>query len=99
MQCFSYVLKILYADGTCVLISGNHLNNLIDRLNTELISVNNWFKANKLSFKTKFLFFFTIFHCSRLKPNVINKVVIDSHKFTQINSATYLGVIIDHKLN
>ena len=29
--------KILYADDTCVLISGNHLNDLIDRLNTELI--------------------------------------------------------------
>ena len=37
--------KILYVDDTCVLISGNHLNNLIDMLNTELISLNNWFKA------------------------------------------------------
>ena len=33
--------KILHADDTCVLISGNHLSNLIDRLNTELISLNN----------------------------------------------------------
>ena len=42
------LFKILYADDTCVLISGrsNHLSNLIDRLNTELISLNNWFKAN-----------------------------------------------------
>ena len=47
------LFKILYADDTCVLISGNHLNNLIDRLNTELISLNNWFKANKLSLNTK----------------------------------------------
>ena len=37
-----------------------------------------------------------IFHRSRIKPNVINKVVIDDH---QVNSAKYLGVIIDHKLN
>ena len=47
------LFKILYADDTCVLISGNHLNDLIDRLNTELISLNNWFKANKLSLNTK----------------------------------------------
>ena len=41
-----------------------------------------------------------IFHRSRIKPNVINKVVIDDHQLTQVNySATYLGVIIDHKLN
>ena len=31
----------LYADDTCVLISGNHLNNHIDMQNTELISLNN----------------------------------------------------------
>ena len=40
-----------------------------------------------------------IFHRSRIKPNVINKVVIDNHQLTQVNSAKYLGVIIDHKLN
>ena len=43
--------------------------------------------------------FFMIFHRSRIKPNVINKVVIDNHQLIQVNSAKYLGVIIDHKLN
>ena len=50
------LLKILYADDTCVLKSGNHLNDLIDRLITELISLNNWFKANKLSLNTPKIF-------------------------------------------
>ena len=40
-----------------------------------------------------------IFHCSRINPKVINKIVIDDHQLTQVNSAKYLGVIIDHKLN
>ena len=40
-----------------------------------------------------------IFHRSRIKPNVINKVVIDNHDLTQVRSAKYHGVIIDHKLN
>ena len=39
------------------------------------------------------------FHRSRIKPNVINKVVIAVHQLTQVNSAKYFGVIIDHKLN
>ena len=82
----------------CIDISGDHLNDLIDRLNTELISLNNWFKANKLSLNTKKIIFM-IFHRSRIKPNVINKVFIDNHELTQVNSAKYLGVIIDHKLN
>ena len=47
------LFKMLYADDTCVLISGNHLNNLIKMLNIELITLNNWFKANKLSLNTK----------------------------------------------
>ena len=51
------LFKILYADDTCVLINGNHLNDLIDRLTTELISLNNWFKANKLSLNTKKIIF------------------------------------------
>ena len=49
------LFKILYADDTCVLISDNDLNNLIDMLNTELMSLNKWFKANKPSLKTKML--------------------------------------------
>ena len=55
---FQFFCKILYADDTCVLISGNHLNNLIKMLNIELISLNNWFKANKLSLNTKKIIFY-----------------------------------------
>ena len=55
--------------------------------------------ANKLSLNTKKKSFFMIFHRSRIKSNVINKVIIDNHELTQVNSAKYLGVIIDHKLN
>ena len=33
------LFKILYADDTCVLISGNHLNNLIKMLNIELYTI------------------------------------------------------------
>ena len=92
------LFKILHAADTCVLISGNHLNDLIDRLNTELISLNNWFKANKLSLNTK-KNIFMIFHRSRIKPRVTNKSVLDHHELTQVNNTKYFGVIIDHKLN
>ena len=29
----------------------------------------------------------------------VNKVVIDNHDLTQVNSAKYFGVIIEHKVN
>ena len=67
---FLIFLKILYADDKCVLISGNHLNNLIKMLNIELISLNNWFKANKHSLNTK-KSFFMIFHRSIIKPKLM----------------------------
>ena len=40
-----------------------------------------------------------IFHRSRIKQNVNNKVVIDNKEFIKVESAKYLGVIIDRKLN
>ena len=90
--------KILYADNTCVLVSGYDLKALIKMLNDELIALNNWFKANKLSLNTKKIFFM-IFHRSRIKQNVNNKVVIDNKELIKVESAKYLGVIIDRKLN
>ena len=72
--------KILYADDTYVLISSNLPNNLIVMINTELISLNHWFKANKLFLNTK-KSYLMIFHRSRIKPNVSNKMVTDNHEF------------------
>ena len=51
------LFKILYADDSCVLISDNLLGNLIDILNTELISLYNSFKTDKLSLNINKSFF------------------------------------------
>ena len=40
-----------------------------------------------------------IFHRSRIKDNVSNKVLIDNKELIKVESAKYLGVIIDRKLN
>ena len=67
-------------------------------MNIELISLNNWFKANKLSINTK-KSFFMIFHRSRIKTNFICTILLDSAKLIKVEYVKYLGVIIDHKLN
>ena len=51
------LFKILYADDSCVLISDNLLSNLIDIVNTELISLYNSFKTDKFSLNTNKSFF------------------------------------------
>ena len=92
------LFKILFADNTCVLLSGKNLNTLVALMNTELIFLNNWFKANKFSLNTK-NHFFMIFHRSRIKSNYIGSILLDSAKLIKVDYVKYLCVIIDHKLN
>ena len=40
-----------------------------------------------------------VFHRTRLKPNNNNDIIMDGNILTKVNSAKYLDVIIDHKLN
>ena len=68
-------------------------------MNTELISLNNWFKANKLTSLTQKKSLFMIFHRSRIKSNSIGNIILDSSKLINVDYVKYLGVIIDHKLN
>ena len=44
-----FLFAILYADDTCVLLHGKHLNDLIIRINKELDLLFSWLQANKLS--------------------------------------------------
>ena len=73
--------KVIFVDDTCVLLSGNNLNTLVALMNTELISINNWFKANKLSPPK---IFFMIFHRSRIKSNSIGSILLDSAKLIKV---------------
>ena len=41
------LLKIVYADDTCVMAQGHYLYGLIDTLNTDLSSLNAWLLCNK----------------------------------------------------
>ena len=89
---------LLYADDTCVLLSGKDLNDLIAVLNVELISLSVWLKSNKLSLNIQKTFFM-VFHRARLKTANCNDLVIDNASITRVNSAKYLGIIIEVKFN
>ena len=92
------MFTILYADDTCVLLRGTDLSKLIKLINSELNLLSTWFKSNKLSLNTGKTFYM-VFHRARLKPNTNNDIIMDGNILTKVNSAKYLGVIIDHKLN
>ena len=47
------LFTILYADGTCVLLSGKDLAKLITLINAELKSLSAYFRFNKLTVNTQ----------------------------------------------
>ena len=56
----TWLLTLLFADDTAVLDSDSDLPSLINRVNTELQKIANWFRANKMSVnvsKTKYIIF------------------------------------------
>ena len=92
------LFTLLYADDTCVMLSGKDLNDLIAVFNVELISLCDWLKSNKLSLNTQKTFFM-VFHRARLKSANCNELIIDNASITRVYSAKYLGIIIDVKFN
>ena len=47
------LFSVLYADDTNMFASGKDMNNLVSNLNSTLLTVSDWLKANKLSINVK----------------------------------------------
>ena len=61
-----FLFTILYADDTCELLNGKHLDDLIIRINRELELLFTWLQANKLSLNGQKTYYI-IFHRARIK--------------------------------
>ena len=79
---------IMYADDASLVVNGKDLNNLIQLLNTALIDLCTWFKANRLLLNTTKTFYM-IFHRARIKhmSGVANSIVMDK-LLNQVTSNT-----------
>jgi len=89
---------ILFADDTNVFYSHKSLDNLMDLVNSELATVADWFRANRLSLnlsKTNFI----IFRSHRKSiPNQNFNISIDNKPILQVKSTKFLGVYVDEHL-
>ena len=92
------LFSILFVDDTSVFIEGTNFENISKILNTELEKVNMWLKANKLTINTKKTQYM-MFQRTRIKHNTNIKILINNNIVDHINNTTFLGVIIDSKLN
>lgn len=85
----------MFADDTIVYLSMENQNELVNQVNKELTVLNDWFNANKLKVninKTKCLW------VGKERPSNLN-IKIDKDKIQEVETAKYLGVFIDNKLN
>ena len=98
----SNILKfILFADDTNVIYSNKDLSELTKSLNSELLVLADWFKANKLSLniqKTSFMLFGNQKIVSSTRNNISNESLsfrLDNKISSRVTESKFLGVIID----
>ena len=85
----------LFADDLVFYVFGENVSSLIDKVNSILLSLNNWCETMLLSInfgKTEFM----IFHKVQNKiSEQIAEVLCDGHTIKQVTHFKYLGVIFD----
>ena len=87
---------ILFADDSTVLFSHKDPYILLATINNELIYLNNWIQANKLSLnlqKTHYMLF------SSSLDNLPGQVVFNQTPIDRVRTAKFLGLFIDEHLN
>ncbi len=89
--------SILFADDTTVYKTGKDVNQLIRNLSTDMLTLSDWFRANRLSLNTKKTQFM-IFKTKGAKINDPN-LVIGNSKIERVSSTRFLGLIVDEHLS
>ena len=95
------LVLIMFADDTNFFFEHSNINTFFKTVNEELIKINEWFSANKLSLnvgKTKF----SLFHKSGKKCNIPSHLPtskINNHDIERVNTMKFLGVLLDDNLS
>jgi hypothetical protein len=88
----------LFADDTSLYYSCKQPNKLEETINTELSKISDWLSANRLSLnvgKSKLLYY-----TNRNREALKNiDIKINNETLKEVDSAKYLGVYMDNKLN
>ena len=97
----SKIIKpIMFADDTNFFYSHTNIKTLFDTVNKELINVNEWFKANKLSLntkKTEYTFFHKLSKKDKI-PLLLPKLKINDILIRRSNQIKFLGIVIDENI-
>ena len=90
-------IPVLFADDTNLFSSGVEATGLEDGVNYDLAVITKWLKVNKLSVNIKEAHYMCFTTKNKIKPDI--SLNIDGQVIAEVTSSTFLGVIIDNKLN
>ena len=93
----SWLLKfILYADDSVLYLQGKDVRTVIDMINIELSTLNNWLLANRLTLnveKSHFMIF------SRKQTTYLDhSLKINNKEIEQVNETKFLGLTLYYSL-
>ena len=91
------LFSVLFADDTTLFCRSKNLHELSTVINNELGNIIRWLNANRLSLdidKTNFVIFIP-----KSKKEQCPTIHINGSSILEVDSAKFLGVIIDNKLN
>ena len=97
----SELVPIMFADDTNFFFEHSKINTLFKTVSDELIKINEWFSANKLSLnvgKTRF----SLFHKSGKKCSIsshLPALKINNRDIERVNTMKFLGVLLDDNLS
>ena len=95
-NCSKILSFIFFADDSNLFFSHHDPNTLVNTLNNELILVQSWINANKLSLninKTQYMLF------SHVLKELPNRVNINGTELQQVECTKFLGLYIDNDLS
>ena len=96
-----YTKSVMFADDTNLVYSHSDIKTLFKKTNEDLVTIDKWFRANKISLntnKTKYIFF----HNRNQRDNIplkLPNLQISSNVIERVSHLKFLGLIIDENLS
>ena len=87
---------LLYADDTTIYVQGQQIEEMVNILNTELITVSNWITSNRLTLNVSKTFYMA--SCLTNINEVNIDIKIKNNLLSKVNDVKFLGVTIDSRL-
>ena len=101
-NCLEKASPRMYADDTSINLAAANVSDLENKINRELINLNRWLKANKLSLNIAKTEFMIIGSRQRIQTNCCNhqfNIQLESKNIENVDHTRSLGIFIDKNLS